>query len=76
VRPEGIVTATIDPESGLLAYEGQENAIEEEFLEGTVPTERAVPPDAADPNTFLMEQTGETGGDDGASAEVGEREAE
>lgn len=61
VRPEGIVTAQIDPESGLLAYENQENAVEEEFLEDTVPTEQAVPPDMADPNTFLMEQTGEEG---------------
>lgn len=57
-RPEGIETARIDPESGLLAYEGQEDAIEEEFLEGTVPTEQAIPPDVADPDTFLMEQTG------------------
>ena len=57
-RPEGIEVAAIDPDTGLLAYEGQPNAIEEEFLEGTVPTERAVPPEMADPNTFLMEQTG------------------
>ncbi len=59
-RPEGIVTALIDPESGLLAYEGQEGALEEYFLDGTVPTERAIPPDTADPDTFLMEQTGDT----------------
>jgi penicillin-binding protein 1A len=57
-RPEGIEVARIDPETGLLAYEGQENAIEEEFLDGTVPTEQAIPPEMADPNTFLMEQTG------------------
>jgi penicillin-binding protein 1A len=56
--PEGIVGAQIDPETGLLAYEGQENAIFEQFLDGTVPTEQAIPPDAADPDTFLMEQTG------------------
>lgn len=58
-RPDSIEVAVIDPETGLLAYEGQENAIEEEFLEGTVPTERAIPPEMADPDTFLMEQTGE-----------------
>ena len=27
------------------------DAVEEEFLDGTVPTEHAVPPDAADPST-------------------------
>ncbi len=56
--PSGVVTARIDPESGLLAYEGMENAIEEVFLEGTAPTESARPPDVADPSTFLMEQFG------------------
>jgi penicillin-binding protein 1A len=65
-RPEGVVTALIDPESGLLAYEGQADAIEEEFLDGTVPTAQAIPPDTADPDTFLIEQTG-----DGAPAEDG-----
>lgn len=59
-RPEGIVTAQIDPATGLLAYEGQLDAVEEEFLDGTVPTEHAVPPDVADPSTFVMEETGET----------------
>jgi penicillin-binding protein 1A len=58
-RPEGVVTAQIDPATGLLAYEGQLDALEEEFLDGTVPTESAVPPDAADPSTFVMEETGE-----------------
>lgn len=72
VRPEGIVVAQIDPESGLLAYEDQENAVDEEFLEDTVPTEQAVPPDMADPNTFLMEQTGEEGGEgDEAGTDTG-----
>jgi penicillin-binding protein 1A len=54
--PSGIVTAMIDPESGLLAYEGMENAIEELFLEGTEPTEQARPPDILDSNSFLLEQ--------------------
>ncbi len=56
--PSGVVTARIDPESGLLAYEGLEGAIEEYFLDGTEPTEQARPPDVADPTTFLMEQFG------------------
>lgn len=60
-RPSGIETATIDPETGLLAYEGQENGIEEIFLAGTAPTERARPPDLADTSTFLMEQFGQAG---------------
>ncbi len=56
--PSGIVTARIDPTSGLLAPEGSEGAIEEVFLEGTAPTEVARPADVVDPDTFLMEQMG------------------
>jgi penicillin-binding protein 1A len=56
--PSGVVTARIDPVSGLLAYEGLEGAVDEVFLEGTAPTEVARPPDVADPGTFLMEQMG------------------
>lgn len=65
--PSGIVTAKIDPESGLLATEGAPNAVDEVFLEGTAPTEVARPPDVADPDTFLMEQFG-TGGAEGGEA--------
>jgi penicillin-binding protein 1A len=39
----GIVRVKIDPQSGLKAYEGQENAIEEIFLAGTEPAEEAQP---------------------------------
>ncbi len=56
--PSGVVTARIDPARGLLAYERQENALDEVFLEGTVPTEVATPPDVLDPNAFMMEQVG------------------
>ncbi len=54
--PSGVLVVPIDPASGLLAYDGQEDAIEEVFLLGTSPTETARPPDVADPNMFLMEQ--------------------
>ena len=66
--PSGVTRARIDPASGLLAYEGQEDAIEEVFLTGTAPVEVANSPDVADPNLFLMEQYDEEGG--GASAET------
>jgi penicillin-binding protein 1A len=56
--PSGVTMAKIDPATGLLAYPGEEKAIDEVFLEGTQPTETARPPDVADPNTFLMEQLG------------------
>ncbi len=56
--PSGVVTARIDPRTGLLAYEGQQDAIDEVFLEGTAPTESATPPDVLDPNAFIMEQFG------------------
>ncbi len=59
--PSGITTASIDPATGLLAYEGEANAIDEVFLDGTVPTEVARRPDVADPNTFMMEQLGGAG---------------
>ena len=54
--PSGVIRALIDPASGLLAYEGQPDALEEVFLVGTAPTEVARSPDVADPNLFLMEQ--------------------
>jgi len=54
--PSGVVVASIDPASGLLAYEGQPDAVDEVFLMGTTPTDVARPPDVADPNMFLMEQ--------------------
>lgn len=54
--PSGVIVAPIDPASGFLAYEGQEDAIDEVFLTGTAPVDIARPPDVADPNMFLMEQ--------------------
>jgi penicillin-binding protein 1A len=42
-RPPGIAVVTIDPATGLIAYPGQTDAVEEEFLEGTVPTEVSTP---------------------------------
>ena len=43
-RPAGVVNVAIDPATGLLPYEGQEDAIDEVFLEGTEPTEIAPMP--------------------------------
>ncbi|MDO6563034.1 penicillin-binding protein 1A [Amphritea sp. 1_MG-2023] len=40
-QPDGLVSIRIDPETGLLAYPGQENAIFEIFPEKSVPTETA-----------------------------------
>ena len=54
--PSGLLITRIDPHSGLLAYDGQEDAIQEVFLTGTSPVDVARPPDVADPNMFLMEQ--------------------
>ena len=47
-RPGSIVTANVDPATGLLPYPGQTDAIEEEFLDGTVPTEVSKPDAGAD----------------------------
>jgi penicillin-binding protein 1A len=43
-RPSGIVVASIDPETGLLPWPGQTNAVSEEFLDGTVPVQVAPEP--------------------------------
>ncbi len=56
--PAGVEIAKIDPKTGKLAYDGQEDAIDEVFLEGTVPTEIANPPDVLDTGSFMMEQVG------------------
>lgn len=42
-RPGSVIVERIDPATGLLARLDQEDAIDEEFLEGTVPTETAEP---------------------------------
>jgi penicillin-binding protein 1A len=72
--PSGVTRARIDPASGLLAYEGQEDAFEEVFLTGTAPVEVARPPDVADPNLFLMEQYEEEGGSGSTDAAPPTRE--
>jgi penicillin-binding protein 1A len=56
--PAGLVSARIDPKSGKLAYDNQQDAIDELFLEGTEPTEVATPPDVLDTGSFMMEQLG------------------
>lgn len=42
-RPSGIAVVSVDPATGLLAYPGQLDAVEEEMLDGTVPLESASP---------------------------------
>ena len=44
IEPAGIATALVDPETGLLAYPGQENAILEVFKEEDLPTKSAPMP--------------------------------
>jgi penicillin-binding protein 1A len=50
-RPGSIALVSVDPQTGLLAYPGQTDAVEEEFLEGTVPNDVAAP-DAGAPDTL------------------------
>lgn len=47
-RPAGLVALRIDPKTGLLAYEGEEDAIEELFLQGTEPQEVSKPSPVVD----------------------------
>ena len=46
----------VDPETGLLAYEGMESSEEEIFIDGTVPEETALPPDLISLDGFMLEQ--------------------
>ncbi|HEX3777494.1 MAG TPA: PBP1A family penicillin-binding protein [Polyangiaceae bacterium] len=59
-RPSGIVSANVDPATGLLPYPGEDNAIEEEFLDGTVPTEVSKPDAGADAGRADAEPDDET----------------
>ncbi len=45
-QPKGVTRDQIDPQTGLLAYPGQTDAISEIFVAGTEPSEAAEPPDA------------------------------
>ncbi|MFO8071599.1 MAG: PBP1A family penicillin-binding protein [Polyangia bacterium] len=74
-RPEGVVTAKIDPRSGLLAYEGQEETVEEIFIEGTRPTARALPPEVVSLDDFLLEQASVPDGGPGAERDAGPQSA-
>ncbi len=60
-RPVGIVTAEIDPETGLLARYGQEDAESEIFLEGTVPEDVAPRPEEPDENDGRGEEEAQHG---------------
>jgi penicillin-binding protein 1A len=62
--PPGIVEVEIDPKSGLLAYEGMENAKKEIFIEGTEPTEEALPEEVVGLDAFLVTQAEEMAADD------------
>jgi penicillin-binding protein 1A len=42
-RPAGIVVVKIDPKTGLRAYDDEEDAIDEVFLQGTEPQEISSP---------------------------------
>ncbi|HEY3496197.1 MAG TPA: transglycosylase domain-containing protein [Polyangiaceae bacterium] len=59
-RPSGIAIVSVDPGSGLLAYPGQADAIDEEFLEGTAPAE-AVTVDAGAPEAGAPSPSGDAG---------------
>jgi penicillin-binding protein 1A len=48
----------IDPRTGLLAYEGEEDAIEELFLQGTEPQTVSTPSTAGDGGTAVTPGAG------------------
>lgn len=54
-RPASIVTMQVDPRTGRLPYPGQTDSVSEEFLDGTVPTETAVPDAGAAPQPAVVD---------------------
>ncbi len=60
-EPSGLRHARIDPVSGLLAREGMSDALDEVFLDGTVPTEFARERGSIDATSFVIEELGGTG---------------
>jgi penicillin-binding protein 1A len=76
-RPGSVIVARVDPSTGLLAYDGQEAAVDEEFLDGTVPTQTAVPDAGSSESGRAVESetimatsiTASTQSDAGAAAE-------
>ena len=60
-EPDGVERARIDPKTGLRAYEGMQDALEEVFVAGTAPKETALPPDMLDSSKFMIDQLGGLG---------------
>ncbi|MDI3283249.1 PBP1A family penicillin-binding protein [Polyangium sp. 15x6] len=65
-EPAGLEHKQIDPETGLLAYEGQENAVDEVFLKDTSPDAGvdAAPDGEADAETGAAEEGAEAGAEE------------
>lgn len=59
--PAGVVKVSIDPKTGLLPYEGQEETRSELFLVGTEPTEMVEPPVVDDPYAEIDDPSPEEG---------------
>jgi len=68
-RPAGVLTISIDPKTGLRAYEGETDAIDEVFLQGTEPQEFSSPDAGIAPDAgVVVGEIGESPGDAGGSA--------
>jgi penicillin-binding protein 1A len=65
-RPPGVATVLIDPATGLRAWDGQPDAIEEVFINGTEPVDSALPPGSVTVDDWAM-----GGGTPGAGASGG-----
>ena len=52
-RPPGVTSVRIDPSTGLRAYDGESDAIDEVFLEGTEPQEFSSPDAGVSPEGGL-----------------------
>jgi penicillin-binding protein 1A len=56
VMPAGVEKVLIDPATGLLAWDEMENPVEEIFIEGTAPLEKALPPEVVPLDDFMVNQ--------------------
>ena len=73
--PAGIEKVLIDPATGLLAWDDMEKPVEEIFIEGTAPLEKALPPEVVSLDSFMVDQANEQADTDSGNLDTGETDS-
>ena len=74
-RPDDVVEIDIDPATGLLPYDGQEETVREVFLKGTEPNQVAPPPEEEEVENGDGGEGGHDGGEPNDAQAVAEEDA-